>query len=176
MTKRADDNTFRWRETAELIWSEIFDTLSKVTGGNMILNVFIALFGVWCLPLTLSSANQDLPAVITLLARRLIGLLLKWKSPAPLTNASWIREVLYCWQKKCWPCPVLLPLLLKPGTPFCLILTAQDFFGLSDMAIYHLAFSSVVFFITIPTNVFTYSWMNLWVIWFQKHKPVASFQ
>lgn len=80
MTKRSDDNKFQWRETSELIWSEIFDTLSKVTGGNIIPNVFTALFGVWCLPLTLSSANQDLPAVTTLLARRLI--LLKWRYAA----------------------------------------------------------------------------------------------
>ena len=74
-------------------WSEIFSTLSKVTGRGVTPNALTALFGVWSFPPTLSPAKKDLIAFTTLLARRLI--LLKWKSSVPPTYTNWVKEVLY---------------------------------------------------------------------------------
>lgn len=70
-------------------WTEIFDTLSKITGIHIEPNAITALFSVPLLPLSRPQAN--LIAFVTLLARRLI--LLKWKSTIPPSHTLWIKEI-----------------------------------------------------------------------------------
>lgn len=51
-----------------------------------------ALFGVFPLTLKLPKYKSDFVAFVSLLARSLI--LLEWKSPAPPSHSSWIRDML----------------------------------------------------------------------------------
>ena len=74
-------------------WTMIFNTLSEILGRKLDPNPFSALFGVSASLPSLSLSQKNVIALTTLLARRLI--LMKWKSPAPLSHTHWIWNVLY---------------------------------------------------------------------------------
>lgn len=80
-------------QSLNTFWSNIFETLSYVTGSRIVPNAVTAIFGVCPSPSPLSSSNKDVVAFTTLLARRLI--LLKWKSPHAPTHFQWVKDVLY---------------------------------------------------------------------------------
>ena len=70
-------------------WTDIFATLTELTGMPIEPNPMTALFGISEVPM--SRTQADLIAFVTLLARRLI--LMKWKSPTPPSHTQWIRDI-----------------------------------------------------------------------------------
>lgn len=73
-------------------WTEIFKSLSDITGKNIEPTPLTALFGVSPTQAQLSVLEMDLVSFVTLLARRLI--LLRWKSSSPPSFSMWIKDVL----------------------------------------------------------------------------------
>ena len=74
-------------------WTQIFISLSEISGEDVEPCPVGALFGVFPLLPSLSRAKKDAMAFVTLLARRLI--LLKWKSPVSPSHTHWMRDILY---------------------------------------------------------------------------------
>ncbi|KAA0701525.1 LINE-1 reverse transcriptase -like protein [Triplophysa tibetana] len=73
-------------------WTQIFNSISVCIGVQFDPTACTALFGVLPPTLQLPKYKADFVAFISLLARRLI--LLRWKSPAPPSHSSWIRDIL----------------------------------------------------------------------------------
>lgn len=73
-------------------WHEVFNTISQIISLQISPSVLTALFGITLVP-SVPQHQQNFIAFVTLIARRLI--LLKWKSPAPPTFHSWIRDILF---------------------------------------------------------------------------------
>lgn len=74
-------------------WQSIFETFSRIFGNRLAPSPFIALFGVAQMGSHLEVWERTMLAFCSLLARRLI--LLKWKDRTPPTYSHWIKEIMY---------------------------------------------------------------------------------
>lgn len=73
-------------------WSSIFDSISSMCGQKITLNPLTAIFGVVPEEFSISNSHSQAIAFALLLARRLI--LLKWKDRSPPSHGQWVKEVM----------------------------------------------------------------------------------